>query len=125
MPATNAMRDFMAASSIGEAVTPFDNAHAYIGVGDSTAAFAKTQTDLQATTNKLRKPMNSTYPSRSGNVVTYQATFLESEAVFDWNEWMVANGSSGGVMQQRLVQALGTKPNTEQWRLTATLTWGV
>lgn len=124
MPATNAGRDFVAAAIIGEVTTDFTNANSYIGVGDGTTAFAVSQTDLQGS-NKLRKGMNSTYPSRSANVLTFQATFLESEANFAWQEWAVFNASSGGAMLNRLVQSLGTKPNTEQWRLTATLTLGV
>jgi hypothetical protein len=125
MPATNAARDFVAAAVLGEATTDFTNANSYIGVGDSTTAFAVSQTDLQASTNKLRKGMNSTYPSRATNVQTFQATFLEAEANFAWQEWAIFNASSSGTMLSRLVQSLGTKPNTEQWRLTATLTYGV
>lgn len=125
MPATNGARDFFAAATIGESTTDFTNANAYIGVGDGTTAFAVSQTDLTASTNKLRKGMNATYPSRSTNVLTFQSTFLESEANFAWNEWGVFNAASSGTMLSRLVQSLGTKPNTEQWRLTATLTYGV
>lgn len=125
MPATNAGRDIVTAMVIGEATTDFTNANTYIGVGDSSTAFAVSQTDLQAASNKLRKAMNSTYPSRATNVVTFQSTFLESEANWAWNEWGIFNASSSGTMLSRLVQSLGTKPNTEQWRLTATLTFGV
>lgn len=40
----------------------FNNANAQIGVGDSGAAEAYTQTDLQAASNKTYKPMDATYP---------------------------------------------------------------
>lgn len=125
MAATNAFRDHIAAVSIGEAVTAFNNANAYLGVGDSNTAFATSQTDLQAATNKLRKAMNSTYPSRAGNVLTFQATFVEAEANWNWLEFGTFNASSGGTMMQRAVISLGTKTSAEQWRLTATLTFTV
>lgn len=122
MPLTTAGRDVIAAMILGESTTDFTAANARIGVGDSTTAFAASQTDLQAATNRLRKAMNSTYPQRSTNVLTFQATFLEAEAVYTWNEWAIFNAGSGGTMLNRRVEALGTKPNTEQWRLTCTLT---
>lgn len=126
MPATNAARDLVAAMLLGEATTDLNAANAYIGVGDSSTAFSVSQTDLQAATNKLRRGMNATYPQRSTNVLTFQTTFIEAEANFAWAEWGVFNaGPTGGTMISRLVQALGTKPNTELWRLTATLTVGV
>ncbi|MGE4226666.1 MAG: hypothetical protein AB7I23_25260 [Vicinamibacterales bacterium] len=106
---TNAYRDHQAQVTIGESVTPFNNANAHIGVGDSTTAFAATQTDLQAATNKLRKAMDAGFPQRSGNVVTYQATFGSSDANFPWEESAVFNAPSGGVMQQRKVENKGTK----------------
>src|SRR5271154_6153221 len=50
---------------IGAGVTAFDNTNAYIGVGDSSTAAAATQTDLQASANKLRKAMDATYPQHA------------------------------------------------------------
>lgn len=124
MPATNAGRDFVAAAILGEATTDFTAANAYIGVGNSATAFATSQTDLQGG-SKLRKAMNATYPQRSGNVLTFQATFIETDAVFTWAEWGIFNASSSGTMLSRVVQALGVKPNTELWRATCTLTLAV
>jgi hypothetical protein len=46
----------------------YTNANARLGVGDSSAVFAATQTDLQAVTNKLRKAMDASYPQRTNNV---------------------------------------------------------
>ena len=121
IPLTNAGRNIIAAMIVGETTTDFTTANARIGVGDSTTVFAATQTDLVAATNKLRKGMNSTYPSRATNVLTFQATFLEAEANFAWQEWATFNAGTAGDMLQRKVEALGTKPSTEQWRLTATI----
>jgi hypothetical protein len=124
MPFTNAYATFAAQATIGESVTLFNNANAYLGVGDGTTAFSASQTDLQGT-NKVRKPMNSGYPSRSGNTVTFQATFGASEANFVWNEWGVFNAATGGVMLNRKVESLGTKASGTVWQFTVQLTWGV
>lgn len=122
MPLTNAGRDLIAAMLIGEATTDYTNANARLGVGDSTAVFAATQTDLQAATNKLRKGMEATYPSRATNVLTLRSLFATSEANFAWAEWGVFNDAAAGTMLCRKVEALGTKASTQSWQLTATIT---
>lgn len=122
MGMTNAFRDFIAADVIGESVTEFSNANAYLGVGDSTTAFAATQTDLQAATNKFRKAMDATYPQRSVNVLTFRATFATGDANFAWQEWGTFNASTAGTMMQRKVESLGTKTSAQSWQLTATIT---
>lgn len=122
MPLTNAGRDVIAAMIIGESTTDFTNANAQIGVGDSTTAFAVTQTDLQAATNKLRKAMDATYPTRSGNVLTFRSTFGTAEANYAWAEWAVFNAATAGTMLNRKVEALGTKASTQSWQITVTNT---
>lgn len=120
MALTNAGRDHIGQEIVGESVTPFSPANAYIGVGNSTTVFAATQTALQGA-SQLRRGMNPSYPQRATNVLTFQATFLEAEANFVWAEVGVFNAVTGGTMLSRKVQALGTKPSTEQWKITATL----
>jgi hypothetical protein len=44
---------------VGGAGTAFHNANFRLGVGDSATAWATTQADLVAATNKLRKGMNA------------------------------------------------------------------
>lgn len=122
MAMTNAYRDFIAQQSIGEAVTSFSNANAHLGVGDSTTAFAATQTDLQAATNKLRKAMEATYPQRAANVLTFRSLFATGDANFAWQEWGVFNAASGGTMMSRKVESLGTKTSAQSWQLTTTIT---
>lgn len=114
---------------IGTAITAFDASNAHLGVGDSTTAAADTQTDLQASTNKLRKAMDATYPSHSDSTsssgaktITFRATFGTSEANFAWQEWIIANASSGGRALNRKVENLGTKTSAQTWQLTVTLT---
>jgi hypothetical protein len=112
MPITDAGRNFMVQSTLAAATTPFNNANSHIGVGDSTTAFAVGQTDLVAATNKLRKAMDSTYPSGAANVITFRSTFGTGDANFAWQEWAVFNASSAGTMLSRKVESLGTKTNT-------------
>ncbi len=94
---------------IGAAGTTFANANARIGVGDSTTAAAVGQTDLQAATNKLRKVMDATFPSRAGQTVTWKSSFTSGEANFAWNEWSVFNAATAGTMLNRKVESLGSK----------------
>ena len=122
MALTNAARDLIAQALIGEAFTSFANANARIGVGDSSAAFGASQTDLQASTNKLRKAMEAAYPTRAGNALTFRSIFGTSEANFAWNEWGVFNAASAGTMLNRIVASLGTKTSAQSWQFTVTVT---
>ena len=122
MAGTNAYRDYVAASTISASPTLFNNANAYIGVGDSSTAFAVGQTDLQAATNKLRKAQDAGYPTQAANVLTFRATYGTAEANWAWDEWGVFNANSGGTMLNRKVESLGTKTSAQSWQITATVT---
>lgn len=100
----------------------FDNANAYLGVGDSTTVFAAGQTDLQAASNKVRQGMEATYPSLATNVITARSLFGTGSANFAWEEWGFFNASSAGTMLSRKVEALGTKTSAQSWQLTVTIT---
>lgn len=107
--------------------TAYTNAVSALGVGDSSAAFALTQTNLQGavvTTDRIRKAMNATFPSVALNVATFQATFATGEANFVWNEWGIFNNvtDASGTMLNRSVANLGTKTSAAAWQLTVTLT---
>lgn len=106
--------------AIGAGGTPWDNTHARLGVGDATTAEAATQTDLQASTNKVYKAMNATYPSRSAQTVTWQSDFSSSDANFAWQEFSIDNGSVAGINLNRKVQSFGTKA-TGTWTLTGSI----
>jgi hypothetical protein len=121
MPLTNAYATFLAQATLGETVTSFNSTNARIGVGDGTTAFSASQTDLQGT-NKVRKAMDSGYPTRSGTTMTFQSTFSGSEANFAWNEWGVFNAATGGVMLNRKVESLGTKASGSTWVLQVQIT---
>ena len=123
MALTDAGAILLAQMARGASVTALNAANAYLGVGDSSTAFAASQTDLVAATNKLRKAQDSGYPSGASNVLTYQSTFGTSDANFAWNEWGLFNASSGGTMLGRKVDALGLKANTQSWTFQVTATF--
>ena len=124
MPLTDAGLAFIAEAVIDDDTpTFFDNSNAYIGVGDSTDAFDATETDLQASSNKVRKAMEASYPQRDGAELTFRSLFGTSDANFDWEEWGVFNASTSGVMLNRKVENLGTKADTQSWQITAVLTF--
>jgi hypothetical protein len=102
---------------IGAGGTAFNNANARIGVGDSTTAAAIGQTDLQASTNKFRRVMEASFPSRSGTTVSWKSSFGTSEANFAWQEWAVFNAGSGGTMLNRKVESMGTKASGQVWTI--------
>jgi hypothetical protein len=118
----------IASGLIGTAVTAYNAANTYIGVGDSSTAVATTQTDLVAATNKLRKLVTAgpTALTGSGTMVrttTYTTSFGSSEANWNWQEWGVFNASSAGTMLCRSAGAslLGTKSAGSTWTVTVTL----
>ena len=103
--------------------TSFSNANAYIGVGDSTTAEAASQTDLQAASNKTYKAMAASYPSRTAQTVTWRAVFGSADANYAWQEFSVANASSGtGKNLNRKVSNQGTKASGQTWTLDLAIT---
>ncbi len=128
MSLTNAGTTLLAQAAVGAAYTPFNAANANIGVGDSTTAFAKTQTGLQASSNTYFQPMDSGYPTQSGTTLVFQATFGLSVANFAWQEIGVFNapasaGTPGaGTMLNRFLQSVGTKVSSQSWKLVVTVT---
>jgi hypothetical protein len=116
MPLTNAGAVGFAAAFMGLVTAP------NLGVGDNTTAFAATQTDLVAATNKLRKVMDGGYPTRSSGTLTFRSTFNTGEANYAWNEWGIFDAPTAGTMYGRKQEALGTKTSAQTWQLTATIT---
>ena len=92
-PLTDVGRDHFAQALVGGSVTEFNNANAHLGVGDSATAFAKAQTDLQAATNKFRRPQEASFPDvpSAVNAITFRSLFGTGEANFAWEEWGVFN----------------------------------
>ena len=106
--------------------TAFNNANAYIGVGESNTAAAATQTDLIGA-SKIRNGMEATYPlhtdgtSDGSDDCVFKVSFATGEANFAWEEWAVFNHATAGRMLQRKVETIGTKTSAAVWTLTVTL----
>jgi hypothetical protein len=122
MAGTTAFRDLLASLAVGAGGTAFSNANAYIGLGDSSTAFSAAHTDLQASSNKVRKGMEATYPTLATNVMTFRSVFSTSEANWANAEWAIFNAASAGTMMSRKVESLGTKTSAQSWQVTATIT---
>lgn len=109
-------------------VSAFNNTNAHIGVGDDTTAASATQTDLQASTNKVRAAQTTSFPSHTDGTtsaaasITFKSQFTTGDGNFTWNEWAVFNASSGGRMLNRKVSSLGTKTVADTWNFTVTFT---
>lgn len=127
MGLTNAGRDAICGLIIADGTTSYAQANAYLSVGDSTTAFANTQTELQAVTNRTRK--NATSASRATNVLTFVTTYASADANYSWQEFGTFNAVgaggppvTGGTMLHRVVSNQGTKVAGQSWQLTMTLT---
>lgn len=120
MALTNAGRDLIAIALIGDVFLPYNSVYAHIGVGTGISAFAPGDTDLTGV-SKQRKAMESGYPTRAANALTFRSLFGTTEANFTWNEWGVFNDAVTGTMLNRKVETLGTKTSSQSWQFTVTL----
>ena len=109
----------------GGAGTPFDNANAYLGVGDSNTIEDATQVGLQAASNKLYFPMDVSFPTFGANQqASWKATFGPSQANYHWLEFTVANGNSDSAINlNRKVNDQGVKEAGKTWVPTLTIIW--
>lgn len=105
---------------VGDSANHFSNANSQIGVGDSSTAASASQTDLQASTNKTYKGMDSGYPTSTSQKATFQASFGDSDANYAWNEWVVKQSASGKCLNRK-VESLGTK-TSGTWTLQVSIT---
>jgi len=104
------------------AVTTFNESNSYIGVGDGADAEDSTQTGLLGS-NIAYIGMDTGYPSRTDQTVTWRATFGDTDANFDWKEFTVANGSSNTATNINRKQTdQGTKSSGSTWELEVQLT---
>ena len=121
---------------IGSAATTLSNAHAIVGVGNSTTAAAVGDTALGAdgTANAYYQGADASNPTQSNGVITCVSTFATGNANFAWQEWCLAAATgtltpgttlasvgTSPVMWNHKVQSLGTKASGS-WVLTATIT---
>lgn len=125
MALLNTGRNYMAGALIANPTTLFDATNATIGVGNSTQAYAATDTNLVGA-SKAYEVVDSA-PTIATNVLTFVATFGTAVANFAWEEWGVFNSAGvsptgGDIMLNRKVESLGTKTSAQSWEITATLT---
>ena len=103
----------------------WNNANAYLKVGNGTAAFGAAQTDLQGGST-FERPMDVGYPSVAAQSISFRATFDTGEANFAWEEMGVKNGagaiSATVKLLNRRVASAGTKAAGSTWTLTLTIT---
>lgn len=105
------------------ATTLFNTANARLAVGDSAAAESAAHTGLQASSNKLYKAVEATYPQRAAQTITWRAIFGGGDANFAWNEFSIANGASDSATNlNRKVSAQGTKAADQTWTLDLAIT---
>lgn len=123
MPLTNTGAILAAQALMNDSPVFLNSSNAHLGVGDSSTAFAAGQTDLQASSNRLRRAMEAGYPTRSSGAITLRSLFGTGDANWAWQEWAVFNASSGGTMVSRRVESLGTKTSAQSWQLTCTITF--
>lgn len=109
---------------VGSVGTPYSNANAYLGVGDSAVAEDATQTGLQAATNKTYKPMETGYPTTTGQTTTWRAVFGSTDANYDWNEFTIVNAADDtGDNLNRKTSTQGTKASGQVWTLDLSITF--
>lgn len=121
-----------APSTAADAVLSAFSTLAVIGVGDSTAAAAASQTGLQGATSATGRayssmaasyPAHTTGTSTAARTAQFRAVFSTAEANFAWGEWGIFNSTAAtNRMLNRKAQSLGTKTSAAQWTFTATLT---
>lgn len=110
---------------IGAGGQAYDATHTRIGIGDSATAAVASQTDLQASTNKLYNLVSSA--TVSGQTVTWVATFASGDANYAWAEWIIDNGTTQSTTVtapalNRRVAAMITKTSAIAITITVTIT---
>lgn len=101
--------------------TAYNNANARLGVGNSNAGAAASQTGLQGGSTAF-KAMDATFPSRAAQTLTFKSTFGSGDGNFAWEEWTIDNGAVRNKNLNRKVESLGTKAAGSTWTITVTVT---
>lgn len=120
----------LATASGGQALTATSGR---IGAGNSSAAAADTQTDLQAAAGSANRwfQILSTGPTVSTDQLIMSAAFGTADGNFTWAEFGIDIGTptvtSGNTVNatllNRAVSAQGTKASGQTWTATATVTF--
>ena len=128
MPLHRTGRNIIASLVLGETVTPLlTTTGAVLWVGSGTADHDPTDNHLRTGAAGAGNPstMESGYPIRAVNQMTFRGIYATDVANYEWQEWGIKNAtttvtstSGDGFMLQRKQESLGTKLNTQQWQLT-------
>jgi len=124
----------------------FTASQSVIGVGSSSTAEARSQTDLQATAGAGNRWMQATSvaptvttTTNTNDTISCGSSFATGDANFAWNEWCwvvstgtitatsavlsgTVPGSTGNTMLNRKVASMGTKASGAVWVFTTTVT---
>lgn len=114
---------------IAVAVQGYDNTHCRLGVGNDATAAAAGNTDLTAAAgsgNRQFVVMDSTFPSRASQTLSFKATHTTGLSNFAWAEWGIDNGTANGTtvtanLLNHKVTSLGTKTSAASWAFTVTV----
>ena len=103
--------------------TKWDNANAYLGVGDSAIATTADMTALQGASITYQG-MATDFPTYgSSEKLTWKAVFGSDEANHSWQEFTVGNESTGGINLNRAVSDEGSKTGGQTWNLELVITF--
>lgn len=105
MPLTTNGSLEMLKAYLGEGNTPMTEANTTIGVGNGATAFSVADTALVGASQEFNA-IDAGFPQRNSAVVTFQATFGPSEALFNWTEYGIKVGAT---LISRKVETLGNK----------------
>jgi len=124
----------------------FNSTQSVIGVGNSSTAEARSQTDLQATAGASNRWMQATSvaptvttTTNTNDTISCGSSFASGDGNFAWNEWCwvvstgtitatsavlsgTVPGSTGNTMLNRKVASMGTKASGAVWVFTTTVT---
>ena len=100
----------------------WDSANARVGVGDNETVADPDPTVLESVSGEYAM-MDATYPSRSGQTLSWRGTFGDGFAEYAWEEFVVDNGAVSGKTLNRKVTSKGTKGAGEAWTLTVEITF--
>lgn len=99
----------------GGVATPFNNANARLGVGDSNASEQQTHGGLLGA-NQCYKSMDIGYPTYGTlRKMNFKSTFGTDDGNFHWQEFTVDNGETDGVNLNRKLADHGTKTIGQVW----------
>ena len=124
----------------------FNSTQSVIGVGSSSTAEARSQTDLQAAAGAGNRWMQATSvaptvttTTNTNDTISCGSSFASGDANFAWNEWCwvvstgtitatsavlsgTVPGSTGNTMLNRKVATMGTKASGAVWVFTTVVT---